>query len=78
MHGEKIYYELFRSLTRPAVSDVYMKARCQTGFTVTEYIGGQMSAQVSQMQYAQVDADKVFTFAMRNDQSFKEDQPVYF
>jgi protein transport protein SEC24 len=27
-HGEKIYYELFRSLTRPTVSEVEYKARC--------------------------------------------------
>lgn len=40
MHGEKIYYELFRSLTRPVVSDVQLKARVSTGFTVSEYIGG--------------------------------------
>jgi len=40
LHGEKIYYELFRSLTRPHISDIQMKARVSTGLTVSEYIGG--------------------------------------
>jgi protein transport protein SEC24 len=43
-HGEKIYYDMFRSLTRVTATDVELKVRCSTGLTITEYIGGQMSA----------------------------------
>lgn len=39
-HGDELYYQIFRTLTRPVVTDVELKARCSTGLTVTEYIGG--------------------------------------
>lgn len=77
-HGEKIYYELFRSLTRPTVSEVELKARCSQGLTVTEYIGGQLSSQTSSMRYAALDSDKVLSFALRNDEKLKEESLVYF
>lgn len=77
-HGEKIYYELFRSLTRPTVSEVECKARCSTGLTVVEYIGGQMSKNTASIQYAALDSDKVLSFLMRNDEKLKEDSLVYF
>jgi protein transport protein SEC24 len=48
-HGEKIYYALFRALTRCVVTDVQYKARCSTGFTVTEYLGGNLSSATSSM-----------------------------
>jgi protein transport protein SEC24 len=43
-HGDELYFQMFRALTRPVVTDVELKARCSTGLTVTEYIGGQMSS----------------------------------
>jgi protein transport protein SEC24 len=57
---------------------VELKARCSTGLTVTEYIGGQMSAQTASMQYAALDSDKVLTFVLRNDEKLKEDSLVFF
>lgn len=39
MHGEKLYYQIFRNLTRVSVSDVMIKLRASTGLTVTEYFG---------------------------------------
>lgn len=77
-HAERIYYDLFRSLTRPTVSDVEYKARCSTGLTVTEYIGGHMTSQTASMSYAALDADKVLSFVLRNDEKLKEDSLVYF
>ena len=38
-HGEKLYYQVFRNLTRVSVSDVMIKLRVSTGLTVTEYFG---------------------------------------
>ena len=43
-HSEKIYYDIFRQLTKISVTEVEFKARCSTGLTVSEYIGGHMSA----------------------------------
>jgi protein transport protein SEC24 len=77
-HGEKMYFQMFRALTRPVGTDVELKARCSTGLTVTEYIGGQMSSQTASMQYAALDSDKVLTFVMRNDEKLKEDSLVFF
>lgn len=38
-HGEKLYYDIFRKLTRITGSDCMMKVRVSTGMTVTEYFG---------------------------------------
>ena len=38
-HSEKLYFELFHNLTKNTGSDVKIKVRCSTGFTVTEYFG---------------------------------------
>lgn len=69
---------MFRALTRQTGTDVELKARCSTGLTVTEYIGGQMSAQTAAMQYSALDSDKVLTFVLRNDEKLKEDSLVFF
>ena len=45
LHGEKLYYHLFRNLTRVTVSDVMVKMRVSTGITVSEYFGQFMSYQ---------------------------------
>lgn len=60
-------------MNRLTVTEVELKARCSNGLTVTEYIGGQMSAQTASMQYAAFDSDKVLTFVLRNDEKLKED-----
>jgi protein transport protein SEC24 len=76
--GEKIYYDLFRTLTRPTVTEVEFKARCSSGFTVTEYIGGNLSSATASMAVSALDADKVISFALRNDEKVKEGSIVYF
>lgn len=42
-HGEKLYYSIFRVLTRTTGTEVALKARCSTGLTVTEYMGSHLS-----------------------------------
>lgn len=37
-----------------------------------------MSAQTASMQYAAMDADKVLSFVMRNDEKLKEESLVFF
>ena len=38
-HGEKLYYELFRNITKAVGTGVMVKARCSKGFSVTKYFG---------------------------------------
>lgn len=39
-HGEKLYFDLFRNLTKATGSDVQIKARVSTGLSITQYFGG--------------------------------------
>lgn len=39
-HGEKLHYDIFRTLTRSSGSDVQIKARVSAGLSVCEYFGG--------------------------------------
>ena len=36
--GEKLYYHIFRNLTRVTVTNVMIKLRVSVGLTVTEYV----------------------------------------
>lgn len=38
-HGEKLYYHVFRNMTREVATDVMCKMRVSTGLTNVEYIG---------------------------------------
>ena len=39
-HAEKIYFAVFRAMTKVTGSDVRIKMRVSSGYTVTNYIGG--------------------------------------
>ena len=39
-HGEKLYYQIFRNMTRIVATDCMIKVRVSTGLTVSEYFGG--------------------------------------
>lgn len=67
-HGEKLYYDIFRSLTRVSGTDCMMKVRVSTGLTVTEYFGQFGSYQQSEFGLASIDQDKVFSVMIRSDQ----------
>ena len=41
-HAEKLYYQIFRNMTRIIGTDVTMRIRCSTGLTACEYIGSFM------------------------------------
>jgi len=71
-HGEKLHYELFRNLTRTQGSDVVMKARTSSGFTVTEYFGGFTFKETVDFELSAIDADKGLAFILRNDDKLKE------
>ncbi len=76
-HGEKLYYSIFRVLTRTTGTEVALKARCSTGLTVTEYMGSHLSYQTAEMTQAWIDSDKVISCSLRNDDKLKEDSLVY-
>lgn len=76
-HGEKLYYQIFRNLTRVSVSDVMIKLRVSTGLTVTEYFGQFGSYAQSEFGVASLDQDKVFSAVMRCDQTLAEGTPVF-
>lgn len=66
-HGEKLYYHIFRNLTRVCASDVMIKLRVSAGLTVTEYFGQFGSYAQSEFGVASLDQDKVFSAVIRCD-----------
>lgn len=76
-HGEKLYYQIFRILTRVSASDVMIKLRVSTGLTVTEYFGQFGSYAQSEFGVASLDQDKVFSAVMRCDQALAAETPVF-
>ena len=71
-HGEKLYYDLFRNLTKTYGADVSIKARCSTGLTVTDYFGSFGFKEAVDFKLSSIDADKSFCFSLRNDSKFTE------
>lgn len=41
-HGEKLYFQIFRNMTRVVGSEVAIKVRVSSGLAVTDYIGSFM------------------------------------
>lgn len=61
LHGEKLYYEIFRNLTRVVASDVMVKVRVSTGLTLSEYFGPFFIYRQPEFGLASLDQDKVFS-----------------
>ena len=66
--------QLFRILTRPTVTDVTMKMRTSTGLSVSEYIGTFMRVQKTDAALSSIDADKVISCVIRNDQKLEAEK----
>jgi hypothetical protein len=49
-----------------------IKARCSTGFSVTSYFGSFLLKEQVDFDLAAIDADKTFSFILRNDDKMKE------
>lgn len=49
-----------------------IKARCSTGYSVTSYFGGFLQKEQVDFDLAAIDADKSFSFILRNDDKMKE------
>jgi len=76
-NGEKLYYDLFRNLSRQYGTEVSVRARCSKGLSITEYFGGFGLRNSIELSLASIDSDKTIGFTIRNDTTFKEDQHVY-
>jgi protein transport protein SEC24 len=76
-HGERLHYEIFRVLTRTQGSEVAIKARTSTGFTVTEYFGGFGVKEIVDFELSAMDSDKFVGFVIRCDEKQKEDSMCY-
>jgi len=66
-HGEKLYYQMFRTITRLTMTDITMKLRVSTGLSVSDYVGSFMRSERSDMALAAMDSDKVVSMVIRND-----------
>lgn len=75
--GEKLYYELFRNISRNSGSEVMIKTRCSKGMSVTEFFGGFGLRESVELQLSAIDADKTFGFSLRNDQKILENSNVF-
>lgn len=76
-NGEKLYFELFRNLTKPIGSDVKIRARCSEGFTVTHYFGGFGKKEAIDFEISSIDGDKTFCFELRNDRTVEVKETVH-
>ena len=76
-HGEKLYYHMFRNMTRNTVTDVMFKMRVSTGLTNVAYIGSFQRAQTAELAIPAIDADKTISCVFRNDDTLADGTPTY-
>lgn len=76
-HGEKLHYEIFRVLTRTQGSEVSIKARTSTGYSVIEYFGGFGVKEIVDFELAAFDSDKFVGFVLRCDEKQDEKAMCY-
>ena len=76
-HGEKLYYQIFRNMTRVVATDCMVKVRVSSGLTVSEYFGGFGSYQRAEFGVASIDQDKVFSASIVNDNTLASGTPVF-
>ena len=76
-HAEKLYFDLFRLLSRQYGTQVTIKARCTTGFSVVEYFGGFGHVESTQFTLSSMNSDQSFGFTLRNDKKLQENDVVH-
>lgn len=55
-------------MTRPIATEVAIKVRVSTGFSVVDYIGSFMRQQGQDVPLSAIDADKTVAVLIRNDE----------
>jgi hypothetical protein len=63
---------MFRIFTRPQASQITMKLRTSAGMTCTDYVGSFMRLQRTDCSLGAIDADKVITCIIRNDEKLEK------
>ena len=71
-HGEKLHYEIFRILTRTQGTEVQIKARVSGGLSVSEYFGGFLFKETTDITLSSIDADKSIGFVIKNEEKLKD------
>ena len=71
-HADKLYYQVFRNMTKVVGIDCTMRMRCSTGITACEYMGSFMRHQSAELSIASIDADKVVSVLFRSDDKMNE------
>ena len=75
--ADKLYYQVFRNMTKIAGIDCTAKMRTSTGITACEYIGSFSRHQSSDLTITSVDCDKVISCLFRNDEKLNDNQVVH-
>eukprot|EP00826_Nyctotherus_ovalis_P047422 TRINITY_DN5452_c0_g1_i2.p2 TRINITY_DN5452_c0_g1~~TRINITY_DN5452_c0_g1_i2.p2 ORF type:complete len:275 (+),score=42.46 TRINITY_DN5452_c0_g1_i2:866-1690(+) len=75
--GEKLHYDLHRNLTRLAVYNVLLRARCSVGLEVSKYLGGFGDSVESVVRVSCMNADQSMGFLMRQRNKLKVDGLAY-
>ena len=77
LDGEKLYYTLFRILTRNQGTQVVMRARVSNGLTIQDYIGKFKRRGPIEMEAAAIDADKSILVVLKHDEKLTEDKQYF-
>jgi protein transport protein SEC24 len=76
-HGEKLYYQIFRNLTRVVGTEVAIRARVSTGLSIHEYIGSFMRATSQDYFVSTIDCDKTISCLIKLDDKIAEGAQVH-
>ncbi|CAG9333334.1 unnamed protein product [Blepharisma stoltei] len=75
--GEKIYYQIFRILTRSQGYQGLLRVRCSNGLTVDYYTGKFKRKGPVEMEIAAIDSDKSIGVVLKYDSKLKDDYDNY-
>lgn len=67
--GEKLFYDVFRILTRNGAYDVAFRVRCSEGYAVVAYLGNFIRVNAIDFELPSIDADKTIGVLMRSEGS---------
>lgn len=72
-HGDKLHFDLFRSLTRQTVYDVSLIARCSIGLSIDKYYGSFGEMLEGPVKLSVMDADKTVAFTLKQNSKLNAD-----
>ena len=75
-HGERLYYDLFRNLSRASGNEVQIKVRISKTCSVTDYFGAFGLREGIDVVLSGIDADKSFGVSFRTDKEMAEGELV--